>query len=128
MAVEKFYDQKDNLDSENQNVVLSTDYFFVKKNKSLKKVNIREIIYIEVEERFCHLITLKENFIVTLSLKKLVEYLNEDIFAKSHRNFMVNIDRINEINMKDNLIIMEGGHKVQLSDHYKGFVQRYNLL
>jgi hypothetical protein len=36
--------------SEDKDTVISAEYLFVKKNKSLKKVLIEDIIYIEVEE------------------------------------------------------------------------------
>jgi DNA-binding LytR/AlgR family response regulator len=34
---------------------------FIKKGKSLKKKWLMDIIYIEVEERYCNIITEKEN-------------------------------------------------------------------
>lgn len=128
MAIERFYNQTNTFVSEDLNVVLGNEYFFVKKNKSLKKVKLEDLIYIEVEDRYCHLITSNENFIISISLTKMTEFLDEKKFVKTHRNFLVNINKINEIIINDNLIIMEGGHKVILSENYKGFIQNYNLL
>ena len=52
MAVEKFYDQTNVFHSEDQNTVISNDSLFIKKNKALKKVQIKDIVYIEVEDRY----------------------------------------------------------------------------
>jgi DNA-binding LytR/AlgR family response regulator len=55
--------------SEDKDTVISAEYLFVKKNKSLKKVLIEDIIYIEVEERYCNIITKK--FVIMMSLTKM---------------------------------------------------------
>ena len=57
MAVEKFYAQPDVFLGEEEGTIISEDYLFIKKGKSLKKVLISEIIYIEVEEKYCNIIT-----------------------------------------------------------------------
>jgi DNA-binding LytR/AlgR family response regulator len=46
---------------------------FIKKGKSLKKVLIEDIIYIEVEERYCNIITEKKKFVIMMSLTKMLE-------------------------------------------------------
>jgi DNA-binding LytR/AlgR family response regulator len=61
MAVEKFHNQNDAFFSDEQDTVISAEYMFIKKGKSLKKVLIEDIIYIEVEERYCNIITEKKN-------------------------------------------------------------------
>jgi DNA-binding LytR/AlgR family response regulator len=122
MAVEKFYGQHE-VTEEETNAVVSTDYLFIKKNKSLKKVAIPDIIYIEVEERYCNVVTQQEKFVVMMSLNRIAEFLNPALFVKTHRNFIININHANEIILADNLIIMQGGHKVLLGDKYKDFLK-----
>ena len=68
MAVEKFYEQTNVFHSEDQNTVISNDTLFIKKNKSLKKVKIEDIVYIEVEDRYCNIITDVEKFVILISL------------------------------------------------------------
>jgi DNA-binding LytR/AlgR family response regulator len=58
--VEKFHNQNDAFFSDEQDTVISAEYMFIKKGKSLKKVLIEDIIYIEVEERYCNIITEKK--------------------------------------------------------------------
>ena len=128
MAIEKFYNQINTFENKEQNVVLGNDYLFVKKKNSLKKIYFKDIIYVEVEERYCNLITPIEKFIITISLTKISSILTKDKFIKTHRNFIVNLDKIIEIIPADNLVILEGNHKILLSDKYKGFINDLKLL
>ena len=65
---------------------------------------IDDIVYIEVDERYCNIITSTEKFLVALSLTKITTLLDTDKFAKTHRNYIVNINKITEIILSDNLI------------------------
>jgi DNA-binding LytR/AlgR family response regulator len=73
---------------------------FIKKGKSLKKVLIEDIIYIEVEERYCNIITEKK-FVIMMSLTKMLELLDPARFSRTHRNYVVNLGKIEEIIFND---------------------------
>ena len=128
MAVEKFYAQTNVFLSEEQDTVISSDFLFIKKKKSLKKVAIQEILYIEVEERYCNIITEKEKFVILISLTKINDLLDKNKFVRTHRNTIVNIGKIEEIIPADNLILLKGNHKINLSDTYKDFIKKMNIL
>lgn len=128
MAVEKFYAQNDVFLSDEEDTVISNEYLFIKKGKSLKKVLLNEIIYIEVEEKYCNIITEKEKFVILISLTKLLNLLDNAIFCRTHRNFIVNTEKIVEIVPADNLILLSGGHKATLSDTYKTIIKKIRTL
>ncbi|WP_269237418.1 LytR/AlgR family response regulator transcription factor [Flavobacterium flavigenum] len=128
MAVEKFYEQTNVFHSEDQNTVVSRDSLFIKKNKVLKKVQIKDILYIEVEDRYCNIITDAEKFVILISLTKIIQLLDAAKFCQTHRNYIVNLSKIEQINVNDNLIILKGNHKVTLSDKYKDFVKNFRIL
>lgn len=128
MAVEKFYAQTDVFLSEDQDTVISNDSLFIKKKNSLKKVFIDDIVYIEVEERYCNIITEREKFVIMISLTKISELLEKNKFVKTHRNYIINTDKIEEIILNDNLVILKGNHKVTLSEKHKEFIKKFNIL
>jgi two-component system, LytTR family, response regulator len=128
MAVEKFYEQHNVFLSEDQDTVISNDFLFIKKKNSLKKVAINDILYIEVEDRYCNIITEKEKFVILISLTKISTLLDANKFIRTHRNTIVNAEKIEEIVLADNLVILKGNHKVNLSDTYKDFIKRMNIL
>ena len=128
MAVEKFYDQANAFHSEDQNTLISNDSLFIKKNKALKKVQIKDIVYIEVEDRYCNIITEAEKFVILISLTKIIQLLDPTKFFQTHRNYIINAGKIEEIIVNDNLVILKGNHKVTLSDKYKDFVKNFRIL
>jgi two-component system LytT family response regulator len=128
MAVEKFYEQPNVFTSDERDTVVSKEYLFIKKKDALKKIRIEDIIYIEVEERYCSIITENEKFLILMSLTKILELLDVNRFCQTHRNCIVNIEQITEIVPADNLIILKGTHKVPLSDKYKNFIKQFQIL
>jgi two-component system, LytTR family, response regulator len=128
MAVEKFYAQPNVFSSQEDNTVISKDYLFIKKKDSLKKIAIRDIVYIEVEERYCNVITEIEKFVIQISLTKIISLLDSSLFSRTHRNYIVNTNKIVEVLVSDNLIVLKGNHKITLSDKYKDFIHKFRIL
>jgi len=128
LAVEKFYEQNDVFSNEEEDTVISSEYLFIKKGKSLKKVLITDIIYIEVEEKYCNIITEKEKFVILISLTKILKLLDSNTFCRTHRNYIANVQKIEEIVPADNLILLTGDHRVTLSETYKDIIKRARTL
>ncbi len=128
MAVEKFYEQSNVFATEDQDTVVGNNYFFIKKKSALKKVAIDDIIYIEVEERYCNIVTINEKFLITFSLTKLIALLDANKFVRTHRSYMANKNKIIEISLSDNLILLEGNHKINLSEKYKDLIHEFKIL
>ena len=128
MALEKFYDQGMALTGETKNAVINDDHLFIKKNKSLKKVFIAEILYVEVEERYCNIYTESERYVVLISLVKIATLFEEHSFIRTHRNYLANSKMIEEIILNEDSIILKGNHSIPLSDNYKKLTQQLNLL
>ncbi|MEL1242162.1 LytR/AlgR family response regulator transcription factor [Flavobacterium flavipallidum] len=128
MAVEKFYEQTNVFLSEDQNTVISNDFLFIKKKNSLKKVALDDIIYIEVEDRYCNIITDKEKFVILISLSKISTLLDINTFVRTHRNIMVNSNKIEEISLTDNYVVLKGDYRVNLSNTYKDFIKNIKIL
>ncbi|WP_075341662.1 LytR/AlgR family response regulator transcription factor [Tenacibaculum agarivorans] len=128
MAIEKFYEQTDVFITDEEDTVISNDNLFIKKGKSLKKVLLSDIIYIEVEEKYCNIITEKEKFVILISLTKILKLLDPNNFCRTHRNYIVNLNKIEEIVPSDNLIQLQGKHHVTLSERYKDLIKKVRTL
>ena len=73
------------------------DYFFVKADKKLVKVNYADIIYIEGLKDYV-IIKLEQTRVITLqTMKSLEDKLPTSKFKRIHRSFIVNIDKIHAI-------------------------------
>ncbi|WP_435263366.1 LytR/AlgR family response regulator transcription factor [Tenacibaculum sp. nBUS_03] len=128
MAIEKFYGQTNVFASTNQNAVVTKDYLFIKKRSALKKVLLSSIIYIEVDNRYCSIITELEKFVIQISLAKILKYINTAVFQQIHRKYIVNINSIEQIVTADNLLLLKNNHKVTFSSKYKDLIYNFSIL
>ncbi len=73
------------------------DFFFVKADKKLIKINFADIIYIEGLKDYV-IIRMNESRVITLqTMKSLEEKLPSSIFKRIHRSYIVNIDQIDAL-------------------------------
>lgn len=129
LALEKFYQQSSSISLNTKNAIVSSSFLFIKKKRSVMKVDISTIIYVEIEEKYCSIIADNGNYLIKLSLSKVKELLNDKSFAQTHRNFLVNTKKIKEIYFDDNLLILENDYKVPFSERFKNqFIKNNNVL
>jgi len=127
LAVEKFYEH-DQVKEAKPGSVMAGDSIFIKKGKSLGKVMIEEIIFVEVEERYCNIVTMTEKFVIQMSLTKILPLLKSYQFVQTHRNYIANSKRILEVILSENAIRMEGNHTITLGNRYRDFLDEYTIL
>jgi DNA-binding LytR/AlgR family response regulator len=115
-------------ESSNGAVVFNQN-FLIKKRDVWVKIAPSEVLFIEVEGRYCNLITDKGKFLVQSSLSKILKALDKSLFIQTHRNYLVNIARVKEFRSSDNLIVMDNDKSVFLSSRSKeAFLKHYHLL
>lgn len=84
-----------------QSGIINKDNIFVKKNKKVVKVSLKNIIYIEVESKYCTVFAEEGKFLLRISLKDLIHKLPDNLFIRTHRNYLVNINEIIEFDFDD---------------------------
>ena len=72
-------------------------YIFVKTEKQLKRLYLKEIQFIEGMENYIVIHTLTSKEIVHLRLKSILETLPAQIFMQVHRSFIVNLSYVQAI-------------------------------
>ncbi len=128
LAIESFYDQSNSISFDDDSAVLSPKFMFIKHKRSVVKVDVDSIDYVDVKEKYCNLKCGESKYLVKLSLVKLKEMLNNDNFRQVHRNYLVNMKSIKEIYLEDNLIILNNLEKIPFSERYKHAFVRDNTI
>ncbi|OGU34274.1 MAG: hypothetical protein A2068_11675 [Ignavibacteria bacterium GWB2_35_6b] len=77
------------------------EIFHIKKMRKIVKVPVSEISYIMVESNYSTLTTRLGKFTLKLSLKDLMQKLPNKMFLRIHRNYMVNINQIEEYDFSE---------------------------
>jgi len=93
----------------------STDYFYVKCNGKVMRVNCGELLYIEGMSNYITLYTTSGKLVVYLTMKGILEKLPSNSFVQIHKSIVVNIDKINSI---DGNMLYIGDHKVAIGANF----------
>lgn len=128
LAIEKQYEQSNTISFKKENAVLGPLFLFVKKGKHVAKIEVASIDYIEVTGKYCDLACTEGNYLIKLSLKKVITLLSNPNFIQVHRNFLVNLKKIKEIYFEDNLILLESKAKIPFSERYKASFSKNNII
>jgi len=94
LALETHFNQENSISFNNKTAILSPEFLFIKKNKSVVKVIVSSINYIEVQEKYCSLQCNEGSYLIKMSLKKVIELMMNNDFKQVHRNFLINIKKI----------------------------------
>lgn len=98
-------------------------YIFVKSEKLLKKIYIKDILYIESMENYIIIHTPLSKEIVNTRLKSIVVSLPERNFLQVHRSYVINLSHIKAI--EGNLLLV-GGNKIPVARQLREEV--YNVI
>lgn len=90
--------------------------FFVKSDKSLKKIKLDEILFVEAMQNYVKIVMISETVIAHSTLKQLHENLPDQLFVQTHKSYLVSKTHISEIAGNQILI---GAHKIPISVRLK---------
>jgi DNA-binding LytR/AlgR family response regulator len=77
--------------------LLINDCIYVKEDLTYKKIPIRDIYFIEAFKNYLELNLSKDRHVIRSTLKDFLAILPTDYFMQTHRSFVVNMERIDEI-------------------------------
>ncbi len=100
--------------------VLFEESIFIKSNHKLVKVKLKDILYLEADGRHCFVYTTNKKLILRKSLTELEARL-PDNFIKTHRSFLVNSERIEEVDLLEMVVVIED-NRIPISKRQKDYV------
>lgn len=80
------------------------DTFYIKDNNRLVKIRLRDIQVVEVDEKYCFIITGQKRHIINMRLKDLLEKLPHEDFIQVHRSYVVRKSAIEEVNIGEHTL------------------------
>lgn len=105
-------------------VLSDNEFLFLKSDYKIKRINFRNILYIEGLKEYVKIYTVhSDKPVLSLSsLKNLETKLPADKFMRVHRSFIVNLGMIDTI---DRSRIVFGKKYIPIGDQYKGKFQKF---
>jgi two-component system response regulator LytT len=99
---------------------------YVNIDRRLIKIDIPSIYLIEAKGDYIHIKTEDKNYTVHSTLKKIENKLPESIFLKVHRSFIINFNKI--IDIEDNSVLIKRDVIPVSRTHRPELMKRLNLL
>jgi DNA-binding LytR/AlgR family response regulator len=108
---------------------IANDSIFVRVGNKIEKVTLKDILWVELaEEKYCNIMLESHKLHIRKSLNNLLDKLSADIFIRVHRQYIVNIDKIDYIDSHEQAIIIKG-HAISIGPHFmEAFIKRLNLI
>jgi two-component system, LytTR family, response regulator LytT len=111
------------LEKASKSTEASDEYIFVKADYKLRKIFLKDIIYIEGVKEYVKIVTTNDKPVLSLqSMKALEEKLPSRHFMRVHRSFIVNLDHVSII---ERGCIVFGSTRIPVSEQYKEAFQKY---
>lgn len=111
-AVNKIYDAM----QKEEGTAETDKYIFVKYERQIKKVYLKEILFVEGEENYVYIYTLAGKIMVRSTMKHILESLPEGHFLQIHKSYVVNVEHIH--NVEGNMLGI-GEYKVPIARNYR---------
>lgn len=106
------------------------DYIFVKNKSKLIKISVEDLFYVEALKDYVNFYSRHGKYTIHSTMKDVESKLPGDFFARVHRSFIVNIDKILSIEHVNGRLQLEGLEKsVPIGGSYKEeLLEKFNLL
>lgn len=92
---------------------------FLKSERELKKIAIKDILFVEAMQNYIKVVTSKETIITHISLKSFKEQLPEKNFIQTHKSYIVSKFKVDKI-VENEIII--GDYEIPISVRLKKMV------
>src|SRR5690606_25508278 len=102
--------------------VVHAHVFLRTENQSYVKVACDEILYLKAARAYCELTTMSGVVVLSNSMNRIHEQVDNGSFLKVHRSYVVNVNRITGLN--GNTILM-GTKEVPVSREYREVLMRH---
>jgi DNA-binding LytR/AlgR family response regulator len=100
---------------------IGSDYLFIKENKTVKKLSIDDILWMEAMGDYVKIQSDKKTHIVHTSLRVLEEKMEPSLFVRVHRSYIIPIAKIDYI---EECVIYITGKPIPLAETYKASLNK----
>jgi DNA-binding LytR/AlgR family response regulator len=92
------------------------DYFFIKADNRIEKIEIADILFIEALENYVNICTRRRKYLTLIPLKTLESTLPQSQFIKAQKSFLVAKNKIDSV--EGNMLCI-GEYKIPISRKWK---------
>ncbi len=102
--------------------------FYIRNNNVLNRIQYSDIYWIKSDGNYCNIHTEKKKFVTKISLVSIMKKLEKLEFMRVHKQYIVPINRIENINLFNNLLYV-GEKTIPIGRSYKSnLVKKLDLI
>ncbi|HOZ96097.1 MAG TPA: LytTR family DNA-binding domain-containing protein [Niabella sp.] len=114
----------------NKNVQISQEssqnFLFVKDNKTIRKIDLNDILWVEAKGDYIQITDINKNYIIHSSLRAIEDRFNSQKFLRVHRSYIIAMDKIDYI---EDRIVYIHNQAIPISESYRDILlQKLHLL
>jgi two-component system LytT family response regulator len=93
-------------------------------------IDLNDIVYAEASNNYSKIIiTDGRNFLISKTLKDVQEVLEEEHFLRVHRQYIINLNHVKQLNRNEGILTMDNGDPIPIARAQKErLVERYRWL
>lgn len=97
------------------------EHMFIKNRSKYIKIQQDEILFVEADDKYCNIHTLDgSKHLERITLSKINKKLNPKLFAQTHRSYIANLSKVEEIHPAD-MTIKIAGLYLPLGESFKQY-------
>lgn len=104
----------------------ATDHIFIRTEGKLIRLNNSDILFIESMGDYVKFVSADKKYITHNTIKNLEEKVNKQCFLKTHRSYIINVDKIDDI--RENLLFIKGNEIPISKAHRPEVLKRLNII
>jgi DNA-binding LytR/AlgR family response regulator len=108
-------DKKSIENGKNDDAIIIKDALFLKDKFKYTKLNINEILWIKSDGNYLEIKTTTKEELIRATLSNFIERLNSEVFFKTHKSYIVNLDYLTKL--ETNTVTIQEA-KIPISKNY----------
>ena len=105
-----------NLLQQEERLEKTTEFIFVRSDRQMHKVFLKDILIVEGLENYVCIYTENSKLLVRSTMKRMVEVLPNEIFLQVHKSYLINQEKIDMI---DGNQIVVGQHTIPVARNFR---------
>jgi DNA-binding LytR/AlgR family response regulator len=100
-------------------------YFFIRENSTYEQIAYKDVLYVKAQDYLVQIVTKERTYSPVLSIAKLEEKLNPDVFLRVNRAYLVHRNAIASVSKND--IVLHDGQKIPIGEQYRNKINKKHI-
>lgn len=105
-----------NLLQQEERLEKTTEFIFVRSDRQMHKVFLKDILIVEGLENYVYIYTENSKLLVRSTMKRMAEVLPNEVFLQVHKSYLINQEKIDMI---DGNQIVVGQHTIPVARNFR---------